>query len=101
MDSRVLRLRSRRGRVQLFDAHEIDHIAEELAANWVFRGVVAVLATGKRVPILCRREWAVELYMFYDGLELLCDTGWVHGIGDAASSALGVAKKRSPHFDAD
>jgi hypothetical protein len=40
----------------------------------------------------------VALYMFYDGLELDSDTGWVHDLARALGTALNVPVVSSPHF---
>jgi hypothetical protein len=99
VDDNALMLSPVRGASRRVAIADIAHITAELSADWVKRGVAVKLKTGERMPILVRSEWSVELYMFYDGLELMCDTGWVHGIARELGQALQVPVETSGYFD--
>ncbi len=78
----------------------IAHIAAELSDDWIQRGIAVVLHDGTRIPLLERRAWLLAYpSVLYDGLSLLTDTGWVHGIAASAAAALNCEVRTSPYFD--
>lgn len=61
-----------------------------LGADWVKRGVRVRRAEGIEVVAEVEETIASWGGPFYDGLDLLADTGWAHGLGRSLALHLGV-----------
>jgi hypothetical protein len=81
-----------------FAATDIAEIRAELSEDWIYRGVTLQLRSGERVTVYAQRAWMIAFATFYDGLDLMDDTGWVHSVAHALAKALDVPVWKSPEY---
>lgn len=70
---------------------EVEAVEGWLSDDWIERGVRLRLRGGGTRAVLDAEEPAAAMGSFiYDGLDLLCDTSWIHDAGRTVAEALGV-----------
>ncbi len=85
------------GRLWLKEGGELDRTTVEavegwLSDDWTERGVRLQIRGGGTHAVLTAEEPIANMGgPFYDGLDLLCDSGWIHDAGGALAIALGVS----------
>jgi hypothetical protein len=62
-----------------------------LAEDWVRRAIRIRCADGSRQVVAVDVPDAAMGSFFYDGLDLLADSGWLHALGRDLAEALGVS----------
>jgi hypothetical protein len=62
-----------------------------VSENWVTRGVRVRMRSGERHVIASEDDQSPVVVPFYDGLNLMAETFWCHGLARALSRGLGPA----------